>query len=60
MEPKEHASDGFWRKGWESEKEAQLGNRYDGVKAQFQKHIEIEGPTGSASPTGGYNPNPGK
>jgi len=56
--PKEKPLDGFWRGDWERRKDQGKDAFYAATKDEFQKHIDLEGPQGAASPQGAYNPNP--
>lgn len=57
-EPKERPLDGFYRGDWENRKDRGKDAYYAATKEEFQKHIDIDGPQGAASPQGSYNPNP--
>jgi ferredoxin-type protein NapF len=57
-EPRERPLDGFFRRGWDARKDEGKDAYYAPTQSEFQKHIDIEGPQGSASPQGAYNPNP--
>ena len=58
VEPHENPLDGFWRGGWEKNKEAGKDAYYATTVEDFEKYKAISGPQGAASPQGSYNPNP--
>ena len=58
IEPHENPLDGFWRGGWEKNKEAGKDAYYATTAEDFEKYKAISGPQGAASPQGSYNPNP--
>ena len=55
VEPHERPLDGFFRGDWDTRKDIGADAHYAPVKAQFDKHIGVEGPQGGGST---YNPNP--
>ena len=57
-EPKEHPMDGFYRGDWDARKDVGKDAYFAPVKDELQRHIDLAGPQGAASPQGTYNPNP--